>query len=213
MTFFDALVRYQGDLVARTGEHLVLVGVSILIAALIGIPAGILVTRRPRLERWVLGLTNTLQTIPSLALFGFLIPIPIIGGIGARSAIVALVIYALLPIVRNAYAGIKQVDPAVREAAIAMGMTDRQLLTMVELPLAARTIMAGLRVATVTAVGVATIAALIGAGGLGHFIFMGLQTVNSGLILLGAVPAALLAMAADFLLGRVERRLTSVERA
>ena len=213
MTFFDALVRYQGDLVARTGEHLFLVGVSILIAALIGIPAGILVTRRPRLERWVLGLTNTLQTIPSLALFGFLIPIPIIGGIGARSAIVALVIYALLPIVRNAYTGIKQVDPAVREAAIAMGMTDRQLLTMVELPLAARTIMAGLRVATVTAVGVATIAALIGAGGLGHFIFMGLQTVNSGLILLGAVPAALLAMAADFLLGRVEQRLTSVERA
>ena len=213
MTFFDALVRYQGDLVARTGEHLFLVGVSILIAALIGIPAGILVTRRPRLERWVLGLANTLQTIPSLALFGFLIPIPIIGGIGARSAIVALVVYALLPIVRNAYTGIKQVDPAVREAAIAMGMTDRQLLTMVELPLAARTIMAGLRVATVTAVGVATIAALIGAGGLGHFIFMGLQTVNSGLILLGAVPAALLAMAADFLLGRVERRLTSVERA
>ncbi len=213
MTFIDALVRYQGDLVARTGEHLVLVGVSILIAALIGIPAGILVTRRPRLERWVLGLANTLQTIPSLALFGFLIPIPIIGGIGARSAIVALVVYALLPIVRNAYTGIKQVDPAVREAAIAMGMTDRQLLTMVELPLAARTIMAGLRVATVTAVGVATIAALIGAGGLGHFIFMGLQTVNSGLILLGAVPAALLAMAADFLLGRVEQRLTSVERA
>ncbi len=212
MTFFDALVRYQGDLVARTGEHLFLVGVSILIAALIGIPAGILVTRRPRLERWVLGLTNTLQTIPSLALFGFLIPIPIIGGIGARSAIVALVIYALLPIVRNAYTGIKQVDPAVREAAIAMGMTDRQLLTMVELPLAARTIMAGLRVATVTAVGVATIAALIGAGGLGHFIFMGLQTVNSGLILLGAVPAALLAVAADFLLGRVERRFTPVER-
>ncbi len=212
MTFFDALVRYQGDLVARTGEHLFLVGVSILIAALIGIPAGILVTRRPRLERWVLGLANTLQTIPSLALFGFLIPIPIIGGIGARSAIVALVVYALLPIVRNAYTGIKQVDPAVREAAIAMGMTDRQLLTMVELPLAARTIMAGLRVATVTAVGVATIAALIGAGGLGHFIFMGLQTVNSGLILLGAVPAALLAVAADFLLGRVERRFTPVER-
>jgi osmoprotectant transport system permease protein len=200
-------VRYQGDLVARTGEHLFLVGVSILIAALIGIPAGILVTRRPGLERWVLGLANTLQTIPSLALFGFLIPIPIIGGIGARSAIVALVLYALLPIVRNAYTGIKQVDPAVREAAVAMGMTDRQLLTMVELPLAARTIMAGLRVATVTAVGVATIAALIGAGGLGHFIFMGLQTVNSGLILLGAVPAALLALAADFLLGRLERRL------
>jgi len=207
VTFIDALVRYQGDLVARTGEHLFLVGVSILIAALIGIPAGILVTRRPGLERWVLGLANTLQTIPSLALFGFLIPIPIIGGIGARSAIVALVLYALLPIVRNAYTGIKQVDPAVREAAIAMGMTDRQLLTMVELPLAARTIMAGLRVATVTAVGVATIAALIGAGGLGHFIFMGLQTVNSGLILLGAVPAALLALAADFLLGRLERRL------
>ncbi len=196
---------YRGDLLLRTGEHLWLVVVSIAIAAAIGVPAGIAVTRRPALERWVLGAANVMQTIPSLALFGFLIPIPLIGGIGARSAVVALVLYALLPIVRNAYTGIKGVDPAVRESAVAMGMTDGQVLRLVELPLAARTILAGLRVATVTAVGVATIAALIGAGGLGHFIFMGLQTVNTRLILLGAVPAAVLALCADFLLGRVER--------
>ncbi len=206
--WLEFLSSYRHDLLVRTGEHLGLVLVSIAIAAAIGIPAGILVTRRPRLERWVLGAANVMQTIPSLALFGFLIPIPLIGGIGARSAIVALVLYALLPIVRNTYAGIKGVDPAVHESAIAMGMTDGQLLRLVELPLAARTILAGLRVATVTAVGVATIAALIGAGGLGHFIFMGLQTVNTRLILLGAVPAALLALAADFLLGRLEKRIS-----
>ena len=196
---------YRADLLLRAGEHLGLVAVSIALAALIGVPAGVLVTRRARLERWILGAANVLQTVPSLALFGFLIPIPLIGGIGTRSAVVALVVYALLPIVRNTYAGVKGVDPAVRESAVAMGMTDGQILRLVELPLAARTILAGLRVATVTAVGVATIAALIGAGGLGHFIFMGLQTVNTRLILLGAVPAALLALAADFLLGRLER--------
>lgn len=202
MSFLDP---YQGELLRRTGEHLWLVLVSVGVAAVIGIPAAVAVTRRPQLERWVLGFANTVQTIPSLALFGFLIPIPVIGGIGARSAVVALVLYALLPIVRNAYTGIRSVDPAVREAAVAMGLTDRQLLRMVELPLAAPTILAGLRVATVTAVGVATIAALIGAGGLGYFIFTGLQTVNSKLILIGAVPAALMALAADFLLGRLER--------
>jgi len=203
----EFLARYQSELLTRTGEHLWLVAVSIVIAAAVGIPAGVWVTRRPKMERWVLGFANTMQTVPSLALFGFLIPIPIIGGIGARSAIVALVLYALLPIVRNAYTGIKEVDPAVRESAVAMGMTDAQILRQVELPLAAPTILAGLRVATVTAVGVATIAALIGAGGLGQFIFLGLQTVNSRLILLGAVPAALLALAADFFLGRLEGRM------
>ena len=178
-----------------------------LIAAAIAVPAGILLTRQPKIERWVLGFTNAVQTIPSLALFGFLIPLPVIGGIGPRSAIVALVLYALLPIVRNTYTGIKEVDPAVREAALAMGMTDGQMLRMVELPLAARTIMAGLRVATVTGVGVATVATLIGAGGLGDFIYRGLQTVNSNLILLGAVPAALMALGADFGLGLIEKKL------
>ncbi len=207
MTFAELINQYQPQLIARIWEHLWLVGISMLIASAIAIPAGILLTRRPRAQRWVLGFTNTVQTIPSLALFGFLIPLPFIGGIGPRSAIVALVLYALLPIVRNTFTGIREVDPAVREAALAMGMTDGQILRMVELPLAARTIMAGLRVATVTAVGVATVATLIGAGGLGDFIYRGLQTVNSGLILLGAVPAALMALAADYGLGLVERRL------
>ena len=207
MTFSEILNQYQPQLIARTGEHFWLVGVAMLIAASIAIPTGILLTRRPNIQRWVLGFTNTVQTIPSLALFGFLIPLPFIGGIGPRSAIVALVLYALLPMVRNTYTGIKQVDPAVREAALAMGMTDGQILRMVELPLAARTIMAGLRVATVTAVGVATVATLIGAGGLGDFIYRGLQTVNSNLILLGAVPAALMALGADFGLGLIEKRL------
>jgi osmoprotectant transport system permease protein len=206
MSIFEYVQRYQDELLARSGEHLWLVGVSIAIAALLGIPAGIALTRRPALRRWVLGFTNTVQTIPSLALFGFLIPLPVIGGIGPRSAVVALVLYALLPIVRNAYVGILGVDRAVREAAVAMGMSDWQLLRLVELPLAARTIMAGLRVATVTGIGVATIAALIGAGGLGQFIFLGVQTVNTGLILLGAVPAALMALAADFGLGLVESK-------
>ena len=208
MNLSSLIEQYQSQLIAHTWEHLWLVGIAITIAAAIAIPAGVLLARRPRTERWVLGFANTVQTIPSLALFGFLIPLPLIGGIGPRSAIVALVLYALLPIVRNTYTGIKQVDPAVREAALAMGMTDRQILRMVELPLAAPTIMAGLRVATVTGVGVATIAALIGAGGLGDFIYRGLQTVNSGLILLGAVPAALMALGADLSLGRLEKHLT-----
>ena len=207
MTFAEIFDQYQPQLVARIGEHFWLVGAAMLIAAAIAVPAGILLTRQPKIERWVLGFTNAVQTIPSLALFGFLIPLPVIGGIGPRSAIVALVLYALLPIVRNTYTGIKEVDPAVREAALAMGMTDGQILRMVELPLAARTIMAGLRVATVTGVGVATVATLIGAGGLGDFIYRGLQTVNSNLILLGAVPAALMALGADFGLGLIERKL------
>ena len=213
MTFWETLTSYRGDLAVRAWEHLWLVTASVGIAAAAGIPGGILLTRRPEWERWAVGFANVVQTIPSLALFGFLIPIPLIGGIGVRSAIVALTLYALLPILRNAIVGIRQVDPAVREAAIAMGMTDRQLLRLVELPLAAPTILAGLRVATVTGVGVATIAALIGAGGLGHFIFLGLQTVNTNLILLGAMPAALLALAADAGIGVLERRWTRRLRA
>jgi osmoprotectant transport system permease protein len=173
---------------------------------LIGVPLGILLTRRQSLGPPVLGLANVFQTIPSLALFGFLIPIPLIGGIGARTAIVALVLYALLPILRNTYVGIQGVDPAVREAGRGMGMSDRQLLVMVELPLAFGVILAGIRVATVIGIGIATIAAAIGAGGLGVFIFRGVATVNNTLILAGALPAALMALAADFLLGRLERR-------
>ena len=168
---------------------------------------------RPTLERWVLGVANTAQTIPSLALFGFLIPCPGSGGVGPRSAVVALVLYALLPIIRNTYAGIKGVDRAVQQAAEAMGMSNWQLLRLVELPLAARTIMAGLRVATVTGIGIATIAALIGAGGLGEFIFRGIQSVNTGLLLMGAVPAALMALAADFGLGLIEKRLVRGQAA
>jgi len=191
-----------------TGEHIVLVFTSLVIAATIGIPLGILVTRRPGARRWAVGFANIVQTIPSLALFGFLIPIPFIGGIGRRTAIIALVLYALLPLLRNTLVGILGVDPAVRESAVAMGMTARQLLWKVELPLAMRTILAGVRVATVTTIGTATIAAAIGAGGLGVFIFRGISTVNTTQILAGAVPAALLALAADGGLGWLEKRLS-----
>lgn len=198
------------EILELTSEHFVLVLVSMAIAAAIGIPLGILLTRRTGLQGWVLGLANVLQTVPSLALFGFLIPIPLIGGIGKRTAIVALVLYALLPILRNTLVGILGVDPAVRESAVAMGMTGRQLLWLVELPLAARTILAGLRVATVTTVGTATIAAAIGGGGLGVFIFRGIASVDTTQILAGAVPAAVLALFSDGGLGWIERRFSAV---
>jgi osmoprotectant transport system permease protein len=188
------------------GQHVLLVLVSTTIAVAIGLPLGILLTRRPAWRRPVLGLANIFQTIPSLALFGFLIPLPLLGGIGARTAIVALVVYGLLPIVRNTYTGIAGVDPAVREAGRGMGMTDGELLRLVELPLAAGVILAGIRVATVVGVGTATIAAAIGAGGLGVYIFRGVAVVDDRLILAGALPAALLALAADGLLGLLERR-------
>jgi osmoprotectant transport system permease protein len=206
MGFIDFLVTNRAEFISLTLEHLLLVGASSGIAIFIGVPLGILLTRRPRLGPPVLGLANIFQTIPSLALFGLLIPIPFIGGIGASTAIVALVLYALLPIIRNTHAGIQGVDPAVREAGRGMGMTDRQLLFMVEMPLAFGVILAGIRVAIVIGVGVATIAAAIGAGGLGEFIFRGVAMVDDTLILAGAVPAALMALLADFLLGRLERR-------
>jgi osmoprotectant transport system permease protein len=194
------------EVVGLVGEHLLLVLVSTAIAVAIGVPLGILLTRRPAWRGPVLGLANIFQTIPSLALFGFLIPLPFLGGIGARTAIVALVVYALLPIVRNTYVGISGIDPAVREAARGMGMTDGELLRIVELPLSAGVILAGIRVATVVGVGTATIAAAIGAGGLGVYIFRGVAVVDNTLILAGAVPAALLALGADGLLGMLERR-------
>lgn len=205
-----SLVRFYLDnareVVGLVGQHLLLVLVSTTIAVAIGIPLGILLSRRPKWRGPVLGLANVFQTIPSLALFGFLIPLPFLGGIGARTAIVALVLYALLPIVRNTYVGITGIDPAVREAARGMGMTDGELLRLVELPLAAGVILAGVRVATVVGVGTATIAAAIGAGGLGVYIFRGVAVVDNTLILAGAVPAALLALAADGLLGLLEKR-------
>lgn len=194
------------EVVGLVGQHLLLVLMSTVIAVAIGVPLGILLTRRPAWRGPVLGLANLFQTIPSLALFGFLIPLPFLGGIGARTAIVALVVYALLPIVRNTYVGISGIDPAVREAARGMGMTDGELLRLVELPLAAGVILAGIRVATVVGVGTATIAAAIGAGGLGVYIFRGVAVVDNTLILAGAVPAALLALGADGLLGILERR-------
>ena len=180
---------------------------STALAVAIGVPLGVALTRRPRLARPVLGFANVVQTIPSLALFGFLIPLPLIGGIGARTAIAALIVYALLPILRNTYAGISSVDPAVVESATGLGMTPRQRLALVELPLALPVVLAGVRIATVVSIGLATIAAAIGAGGLGVLIYRGVAIVDHRLILAGAVPAALLALGADGLLGWIERRL------
>jgi len=193
-----------------TLEHLVLVGLSILIAAGIGFPLGVLMTRKPGISGPILTFANAVQAIPSLALFGFLIPLPFIGGIGARTAIVALVLYSLLPIIRNTFTGISGVDPAIREAGRGMGMTDLQLLWSVEIPLALSVIFAGLRVATVLCVGIATIAAAVGAGGLGMFIFRGVSMVDSRLILAGAIPAAALALLADFGLGAIEKRFSKL---
>src|SRR5579871_5166352 len=189
------------DVLRLTGEHLMLVASSMLIAIVIGVPIGILLTRHVALRKWVLGFASVAQTIPSLALFGFLIPIPLIGGIGPRTVIVSLVLYALLPILRNTFVGIVNVDAAVCESAVAMGMTTKQVLRQVQLPLAAQTILAGIRVATVTTIGTATIAAAIGGGGLGVFIFRGLASVDSAQIWGGAVPAAVLALLADGGLG------------
>lgn len=204
----EYIVSHAAEVGQRTGEHLFLVVVSIGIAIAIGVPVGIALSKRETYRGPVLGVVNVLQTIPSLALFGLLIPVPLLGGVGARTAIVALVAYALLPIIRNTYEGIRGIDPAVREAGEAMGMTDRQLLREVEMPLALGVIMGGVRLATVIGIGIATIAAAIGAGGLGVFIFTGLAMVNNDVILAGAIPAALLALLADFLLGRLERRLS-----
>ena len=196
------------DIVKLTAEHLLLVVSALAVAILLGVPLGIALTRHPGARRWLLGFANVMQTIPSLALFGFLIPIPFIGGIGKRTVIVALVLYALLPILRNTFVGIMNVDAAVCESAVAMGMTDGQLLRQVQIPLAAQTIMVGIRVATVTTIGTATIAAAIGGGGLGVFIFRGVASVDTAQILAGAVPAALLALAADGGLGWIERKLS-----
>ena len=207
MSAWTFLVEHRGEIFATTVEHLALVLGAMLIAILIGVPLGLLIVHRPVLRTIAVGVANVFQTIPSLALFGFLIPMPFIGGIGKRTAIVALVLYALLPILRNTYVGLTEIDPAVLESAEAMGMTRSQILFRVRLPLASAFILAGIRTATIITIGVATIAAAIGAGGLGTFIFRGVALVSNGLLLAGAIPAALLALAADFLLGIIERRL------
>lgn len=201
------LGQYGGEIAELTVEHLWLTAAAMLLATLIAVPVGIWLTRSPRWARPVIGIANILQTIPSLALFGFLLPLPWLGERAARIAIVALTAYALLPILRNTFAGIRGIDPAIVEVARALGLTNRQRLFKVELPLAASFILAGLRTATVTCVGIATIAAAVGAGGLGELIFRGVASVDNRLVLAGAVPAALLALAADGLLGLAERWL------
>src|SRR5271165_6053023 len=199
------LAEYGGEIATLTVEHLWLTGAAMLFASAVAIPAGIWLTRSPRWARPVLAVANILQTIPSLAMFGFLLPLPWLGERAARIAILALTAYALLPILRNTYAGIQGIDPSVTEVARALGLTGGQRLFKVELPLAASFILAGLRTATVTCVGIATIAAAVGAGGLGELIFRGVASVDNRLVLAGAIPAALLALAADAVLGLLER--------
>ena len=201
------LITHKREVAMLAGEHLWLVGISMLLAIAVGLPLGVLLTRRPKLKTLVFGSANVIQTIPSLALFGLLLPLPWLGVRVDRLAITALALYALLPIVRNTYTGIAGISPPLREAALAMGLTSREMLWHVELPLASPVILAGVRVATVITIGVATIAAAIGAGGLGEFIFRGIAMVDNGVILAGAIPAALMALLADSLLGAIERLL------
>ena len=207
MNIFQFMVQNHDQVLELTLEHLWLVGISTLLAVLIGIPLGVLIAHWPVLNKPVLASANIIQTIPSLALFGFLLPLPWLGERADRLAILALTLYALLPLIRNTYTGIRGVDPAVVEAGRGMGLTDLQLLFQVELPLAVSMILSGVRVAVVISVGLATIAAAIGAGGLGEFIFRGLAMVNNQLILAGAIPAAALALLADTSLGWLEKRL------
>jgi osmoprotectant transport system permease protein len=207
MNVWQFFASHRVEILAATREHLILVLISMIIAVAIGVPLGLALVMHPRLRAGALAVASIFQTIPSLALFGFLIPLPFLGGIGTRTAIVALVLYALLPILRNTYVGLTGVDPAILEAAEAMGMTEDQILFRVRLRLATSFILAGIRTATVITIGVATIAAAIGAGGLGTFIFRGVAMVSDAVILAGAIPAALLALLADFLLGLLERRL------
>jgi osmoprotectant transport system permease protein len=210
MNLLEFFKQNYNEILQLTFEHLFLVVIATGAAIVVGVPVGILLTRKPVLSKPVLAIANILQTIPSLALFGFLIPVLGAYGIGRVPAIIALFLYSLLPIIRNTFTGINGVDPAVREAARGMGMTDWQMLTQVELPLALNVIIAGIRVATVISVGTATIAAAIGAGGLGMYIFRGMRMLERNYMLAGAIPAALMALAADFLLGWFEKRLAIV---
>jgi osmoprotectant transport system permease protein len=207
MNIINFFVRHQNEILQATLQHIWLVGIAMLLAVAVGVPLGIIVTRHPWLSKPILGGANIAETIPSLALFGFLLPVPWLGERADRLVIVALTMYALLPIIRNTSTGIESIDAAVRQAARGMGMTQNQILWQVELRLAVPTILAGVRVATVLTIGIATIAAAVGAGGLGEFIFRGLAMVNNQLILAGAIPAAALALLADSILGLLERRL------
>lgn len=207
MNIIEFFARHQREILQATLEHIWLVAMSMLLAVAIGVPLGIIVTRQPWLSKPILGGANIAETIPSLALFGFLLPVPWLGERADRLVIVALTLYALLPIIRNTSTGIENINAAVRQAARGMGMTDNQILWQVELRLAMPTILAGVRVATVLTIGIATIAAAVGAGGLGEFIFRGLAMVNNQLILAGAIPAAALALLADFILSLLEQRL------
>ena len=207
MSAWQFFIEHRGEILSATMDHVGLVLIAMLIAIAISVPLGMLIVYHKGLQRIALGIANILQTIPSLALFGFLIPIPFIGGIGKRTAIVALILYALLPILRNTYVGLTTIDPAILESAEAMGMTRRQIMLRARFPLALSVILAGIRTATILTIGVAYIAAAIGAGGLGSFIFRGVALVNDALLLAGAIPYVFPAILADFLLGRLERRL------
>jgi osmoprotectant transport system permease protein len=207
MNLIHFFIAHWAEIARAALEHISMVGIAMLLAIGAGVPLGILITRRRNLRAPVLGSSNLIQTIPSLALFGFLLPVPWLAARSDRLAITALALYSLLPIIRNTYTGIMGVDPAIREVGRGMGMTDGQLLWQVELPLAMSTIMAGIRVATVIAIGVATIAAAVGAGGLGEFVFRGVAMVDNQFILAGAIPAAVLAMAADLGFGLLEKKL------
>jgi osmoprotectant transport system permease protein len=208
MNFWNFIMQNRYEVATLTLEHLWIVGISTVLAVVVGIPLGVLITRKRSLHKPVIAIANIIQTIPSLALFGFLLPAPWIGERAERLAILALTLYALLPLIRNTYVGITSVDRAIVDAARGMGLTDWQLLYKVELPLAASVILAGIRVALVISIGLATIAAAIGAGGLGELIFRGLAMVNNSVILAGAIPAALMALLADSLLGWLEKRFT-----
>lgn len=209
MSFLEFLAGRWSEILWLTLEHVGLVMASTVAGVLIAVPLGLAITRLPALGRPVLGFAGVVQTIPSLALFGLLIPLPLIGGIGSRTAIIALVLYALLPILRNTVTGVRQVDPAIVDAANGMGMTDWQRLTLVEAPLALPSIFAGIRIAAVVGVGLVTIAAAVGAGGLGSLIFRGLAMLDSRLLFAGAIPSAILALLADAGLAALEARLVA----
>jgi osmoprotectant transport system permease protein len=213
MNFWSFVSQNRFEIASLTAEHLWMVGIATLLAIALGVPLGILITRRPALRKPVIAVANIIQTVPSLALFGFLLPAPWIGERAGRLAILALMLYSLLPMIRNTYAGIAGVDRSIIEAARGMGLTDWQLLFKIELPLAGSVILAGIRVSVVISIGLATIAAAIGAGGLGELIFRGLAMVNNAVILAGAIPAAIMALLADFLIGWLEKRFAPPREA
>src|SRR5436190_6025496 len=210
---FGCGASHRLELATLVGQHVLLVALATAAAVVIGVPLGIFAARRPRVSAPIVAAANVVQTVPSLAMFGFLLPVPLIGGVGARAAAVVLTVYGLLPIIRMTIAGLHGIDRAVVEAGVAMGMTPRELLWQVELPLALPSIVAGVRVAAVIGVGTATIAAAIGAGGLGEYIYRGLSMVDTTVILAGAIPAAILALAVDGALWWMERQLSTRRRS